>query len=92
MQSKSLTIFRQSGLSLIEIVISVGISSMLMLGLTTTFKNSSDPHRELEKSGMLIENGRYTIGLLGDDIKHAGFYGFFTISVLCQRLFLILAK
>lgn len=64
-----------SGLSLVELMVALGISSFLMLGLATTFKNSSDTQREMEKSGRLIENGRYAIELLSSELHHAGYYG-----------------
>ena len=33
---------------------------------------------ELEKSGALIENGRYAISMIADDLSLAGFYGFYS--------------
>lgn len=67
----------QSGLSLIELMVAIAIGLMLMLGLTTTFKNSSDTQREIERSGRLIENGRYAVDLLGTELHHAGFFGYY---------------
>jgi type IV pilus assembly protein PilW len=66
---------RNAGLSLAELLIAMAISSGLMLGLATTFKTSSDSQRALEKSSQLIENGRYAISLLYEDLRHAGYYG-----------------
>lgn len=66
---------RFAGLSLVELMIALAISTALMLGLTATFKNSSDSQRALEKSSRLIENGRYATSLLYDDLRHAGYYG-----------------
>jgi type IV pilus assembly protein PilW len=63
------------GMSLIELMIAIAIGSLLMIGLVSTFQNSSETKRELERAGQLIENGRYAINLLSDDIRHAGFYG-----------------
>ena len=63
------------GMSLIELMIAIAIGSVLMIGLVSTFQNSSQTKRELERAGQLIENGRYAINLLSDDIRHAGFYG-----------------
>ena len=65
------------GLSLIELMVALAISSMLMLGLASSFKTSSDAQRALEKAGMLIENGRYAVNLVTDDLRHAGYYGYF---------------
>jgi type IV pilus assembly protein PilW len=66
-----------AGLSLIELMVALIISSLLMLGLVSSFKTSSDAQKAIEKAGMLIENGRYAVNLLSDDIKHAGYYGQF---------------
>ncbi len=66
-----------AGLSLIELMIAIAISSFLMLGLTATFKNSSDAQRALERSSQLIENGRYAVNLLYEDLRHAGYFGHF---------------
>ncbi len=65
------------GLSLIELMIAIAISSFLMLGLTATFKNSSDAQRALERSSQLIENGRYAVNILYEDLRHAGYFGHF---------------
>ncbi|MFT5397061.1 MAG: type IV pilus assembly protein PilW, partial [Gammaproteobacteria bacterium] len=66
-----------SGLSLIELLVSVTIGSLLLLGLVSSFQTSSNSQRELEKAGQMIENGRYAIGLIGDDLRHAGFFDYF---------------
>lgn len=63
------------GMSLVELLVAMGIGSVLMLGLATTFKNSSDTAREMERSGRLIENGRYAVDLLATELHHAGYYG-----------------
>lgn len=73
---------RSAGLSLVELMIALAISTALMLGLTATFKNSSDSQRALEKSSQLIENGRYATNLLYDDLRHAGYYGhYYTLGI-----------
>lgn len=67
----------QAGLSLVELMVAITISSFLMLGLTATFKNSSDTYRALERSSALIENGRYATSLLYEDLRHSGYLGHF---------------
>jgi type IV pilus assembly protein PilW len=66
-----------AGLSLVELMVAITISSFLMLGLTATFKNSSDTYRALERSSALIENGRYATSLLYEDLRHSGYLGHF---------------
>lgn len=65
----------QRGLSLIELMISLTIGLILLLGITTLIVQQSQTRDELEKSSRQIENGRYAMQILHDDIEHAGFYG-----------------
>lgn len=66
------------GVSLIELMTAITIGLMILLGLTSVFVNSSTSSRELKNTAEQIENGRYAIELLTQDIRHAGFYGEFS--------------
>ena len=66
---------RQGGLSLIELMISLTIGLILLTGITTLIVQQSSTRSELEKASREIENGRYAVQLLHDDIQLAGFYG-----------------
>ena len=66
---------RQAGLSLVELMISLTIGLVLLTGITTLIVQQSATRNELEKSSRQIENGRYAMQILHDDIEHAGFYG-----------------
>lgn len=74
-QQDKISILRQAGLSLVELMISLTIGLILLAGITTLIVNQSNTRNELEKSSRQIENGRYAIQLLRDDIEHAEFYG-----------------
>lgn len=65
----------QRGLSLIELMISITIGLLILVALTTLFVNQSQTRTELDKSTRMIENGRYAMELLSDNIQLAGFYG-----------------
>src|SRR5712671_2163215 len=65
------------GFSLIELMTAITIGMLLLMGLATIFVNSSQSYRELKKTSEQIENGRYAIELLTQDIRHAGFFGEF---------------
>lgn len=69
---------KQSGLSLVELLIALTIGLLLLTGLTLIFVNSSEANRELQKTAQQIENGRYAIDILSQDLRHAGFYGHYT--------------
>ena len=65
---------RQTGLSLVELMISLTIGLVLLLGISTLIVQQSSSRSEMEKSGRQIENGRYAMQLLHDDIQLSGFY------------------
>lgn len=65
---------RQAGLSLVELMISITIGLILVTGVAMLIAQQSGSRNELDKSSRQIENGRYAIELLRDDIEHAGFY------------------
>lgn len=71
----------QAGLSLIELMISITIGLLLVAGITALISQQSSNRNELDKSGRQIENGRYALTLLEDDIQHAGFYGQYGIAM-----------
>jgi len=73
--SKHMNARRQLGLSLVELMVALVISSILLLGLSTLFIASSHNFAETERVSRQIENGRYASALLRDEIRHAGFYG-----------------
>jgi type IV pilus assembly protein PilW len=66
---------RQAGLSLVELMVSITIGMFLLLGLASLLVQQSSTSAELEKSSRQIENGRYAMQLLHDDIQLAGYYG-----------------
>ena len=68
---------RQRGLSLIELMISITIGLFLLAGLVGIFVNSSQTSAELTKSAQQLENGRFAMQILSDDISLAGYYGFY---------------
>lgn len=77
MHTRHMRLRSAAGMSLVELMVSITIGVMLMTGLVAVFNSSGEARRELEKSGQLIENGRYAVSLLFEDLHHAGFYGHF---------------
>lgn len=76
MTSKNLVMHKnQSGLSLVELMISITIGLILLAGMTTLIVQQSGTRAELEKASREIENGRYATQILREDIEHAGLYG-----------------
>src|SRR5512140_3427838 len=65
----------QRGMTLIEWMISITIGLILLAGLGALIAQQSRTQAELDKSSRQIENGRYAMQLLQDDIQLAGYYG-----------------
>ena len=66
---------RQSGLSLLELMIAITIGLFLLVGLVSVFSTSNQTYIDLSRASQQIENGRFAVQVLSDDIAHAGFYG-----------------
>src|SRR5687767_8053780 len=65
----------QRGLSLIELMVSVVIGLLILAALTTLFVTQSQTRLELDKQNRMIDNGRYALDLLSENLRMAGFYG-----------------
>jgi type IV pilus assembly protein PilW len=71
----TLSAVRQRGMSLVELMVGLAVGLMLVAGLAALFANASQSSSELEKSVRQIENGRYAVDLLAEDISMAGYFG-----------------
>jgi len=69
------TLAHPRGFSLIELMVGIALGLLLLIGLTAMFVASSRSFSETERASRQIENGRYALDLLSEDIRHAGFYG-----------------
>jgi type IV pilus assembly protein PilW len=66
---------RQRGFSLIELMVALTLALLILVGLSALFANTSVARSEIDKASRQIENGRFALQTLGDDIRHAGYYG-----------------
>jgi type IV pilus assembly protein PilW len=66
---------RQAGFSLVELMVSMLIGLVIIAALVTLFVNTSGNNRELARANSMIENGRFAIKVLEDDLVHAGYWG-----------------
>lgn len=62
------------GFSLIELMVASIIGTLMMLAILTLYLNVSRTNDEMGKVNEVIENGRFAIQLLQNDIAHAGFW------------------
>jgi len=66
---------RSRGLSLIELMIAITLGMLIVAALLALFLNVTRTNSEMAKANQQIENGRFAIQLLQDDVVHAGFWG-----------------
>jgi type IV pilus assembly protein PilW len=65
----------QRGLSLVELMVSIALGLLVVAALLALFLNITRTNSEMAKTNSLIENGRFAMQLLQNDIAHAGFWG-----------------
>lgn len=65
----------QRGLTLIEFMVSVTLGMLMVAALATMIADQSGNRSEVERTGRMIENGRYAIRTLADDVQMAGYWG-----------------
>jgi len=69
---------RQRGFSLVEFMIAMTIGLVLVAGLAYLMAQTSNARAEMERASRQIENGRYAVDRISEDLRHAGFYGEFS--------------
>lgn len=71
-----------AGVSLVELMIGITLGLIILAGLATLFANTSAARNELERASRQIENGRFAIDTLSDDLRLAGFYGELAVTTI----------
>ena len=66
---------RVRGFSLIELMVAIAIGSLMLALLAIVYSRSSWARLELDKVTRVMENARFAVDVIGDDVRHAGFYG-----------------
>lgn len=64
-----------AGFSLIELMIAIALGLLILAGILTVFVNAGATRNELDRTNRQIENGRYAMELLREDVQLAGYYG-----------------
>jgi type IV pilus assembly protein PilW len=65
----------QRGLTLIELMVSIVLGMILVAAIATLIANQSGNRVEVDKSGRMIENGRYATQTMVTDLQMAGYWG-----------------
>jgi len=67
---------RQRGLTMVELLIGLAISSFIIVGTVFVYSQSRTTYTINDTQARLQEYGRYAIGVLEPDLQLAGYYGF----------------
>lgn len=71
---KPLYRIRQSGFTLIELMVSMVIGLLILAALIALMLNVGRNNDEMTKTNRVIENGRFALQLLQTDLSHAGYW------------------
>jgi Tfp pilus assembly protein PilW len=63
------------GVTLVELMISITISMLVLLALVSLYVNLARANDEMAKTNSLIENGRFALQVMENDLVHAGYWG-----------------
>lgn len=64
----------QSGFSLIELMVTMVVSLLIMGAVLMLFLDITRTNDEMAKTNVQIENGRFALQLLANDLQHGGFW------------------
>jgi type IV pilus assembly protein PilW len=64
----------QSGFSLTELMIAVALGLIVLASLTSFFVSTSSTRREIDRASRQIENGRFAVDAIRQEVRLAGFY------------------
>jgi len=65
---------RISGVTLVELMIAMTLGLILSIVLANVFVSNARTRLEMDNSGRQVENGRYAMQVLIDDLSNAGFF------------------
>lgn len=65
----------QLGITLLEILVALSLGAFMLVGIISLMASVSSTRTELTRSSEQLENGRYAIQILSDDIALAGYFG-----------------
>jgi type IV pilus assembly protein PilW len=65
---------KQAGLTLLELMISLGLGLILLTGIGTIYIGSNQTYRVQEQNARIQESGRYAIDLIGRSVRQAGYW------------------
>lgn len=67
--------FSEHGFTLVELMVAMTLGMLVVAALLALYLNITRTNNEMAKANRQIENGRFAIQLLQNDVAHAGFWG-----------------
>jgi type IV pilus assembly protein PilW len=74
----------QRGVTLIELLIALAIGAIIASALVMVFAQSVTTRERINRESLKIENGRYALDVVADDIRLAGYWGEYSPPVDTQ--------
>lgn len=68
------------GFSLLELMIAMALGLLVTAALLAVYVRASQSNMEMERANRQMENGRYAVQLLKEELWHAGFWGELMLS------------
>lgn len=75
MANSTYQMHRQTGMTLIELMTALAIGMVILGAISMLFANMSQSRDELERHSRQIENGRFAVDRLREEVRVAGFFG-----------------
>src|SRR5690554_3932136 len=66
---------RQSGISMLELLVAMSLSIVLLGGVATMFASSRSTYQSNDRLGRIEESGRYALDMIARDVRGAGYVG-----------------
>ena len=63
------------GFTLVELMVTLTLGFLVALGLVQIFASSNETYDALSQAAQQVENGRYAVQTIENDLRHAGYYG-----------------
>ena len=77
---------RQSGLSLVEIMVALTLGVVLLTGVIQIYASTKSTYRMQDNLARLQENGRFALSFLSRDVRMAGYHGCTTFGPVTNTL------
>jgi type IV pilus assembly protein PilW len=78
---------KQAGVTLLELLISMSLGLLLLVGIGTIYVGSNQTYRVQEQNARIQESGRYALDVIGRSLRHAGYTTCISTSFPVQTCF-----